>query len=223
MAWIESHQGLRDHPKTIRLERALHVQRTCVVGHLHVLWWWAMDYAQDGDLSRFSMDEIASACLWTGDGETFCDALISAGFLDREPLRIHDWSDYCGKLIARRQTNADRMRAARALHVPTTSVATVPNPTVPNRTQPKREGASRRPASLVEVQTYWSEAGLYGGPELAETYWTWRENHAWKWKSWKADAKNWALRESKSTTKTPTQRNFGPSTPSRFSKFKEEP
>lgn len=142
MAWIESHQNLRDHPKTLRLERALHVTRTCVIGHLHVLWWWAMDYAQDGDLSRFTNAEIAAASLWPGDADEFCQALESAGFVSANPLQIHDWMDYCGKLIARRQKNAIAMKASRAQHVDNTCRATVPNPTVPNQTI-KRERAAK--------------------------------------------------------------------------------
>ncbi len=53
MAWIESHQALGQHPKTIRLAAILgRAQMPTVVGHLHYLWWWAFDYARDGRIGR---------------------------------------------------------------------------------------------------------------------------------------------------------------------------
>ena len=52
MAWIESHQELRHHYKTKRLARELKVTVAAAIGHLHCLWWWAIDFAPDGDLSK---------------------------------------------------------------------------------------------------------------------------------------------------------------------------
>ena len=140
MAWIESHEELGQHPKLLRLARQLDIPRAQAIGHLQYLWWWAMKYATEGDLSGMESSEIAEACTWDGDSETFVQALTGAGFLDQEgeSLSIHDWSDYAGRLIQKRQANAERMRLARSLHVQNTSMAragaTVPNPTVPNQT-----------------------------------------------------------------------------------------
>jgi hypothetical protein len=61
MAWLESHQDLRDHPKTARLRRRLGVSLPAAIGHLHLLWWWALTYADDGDLSGYDPDVIADA------------------------------------------------------------------------------------------------------------------------------------------------------------------
>lgn len=113
MAWIESHQTLRDHPKTKRLCRLLELPRPMVVGYLHLLWWWALDYAPTGDLSSFGDDDIADAIDWPGDPTALVSALIESGFVDADRM-IHDWGDYAGRLIERRRANADRMREARA-------------------------------------------------------------------------------------------------------------
>lgn len=43
MAWIESHQTLSRHRKTLRAAALLHVDRHKMIGHLHELWWWALD------------------------------------------------------------------------------------------------------------------------------------------------------------------------------------
>ena len=47
-------------PKVKRLVRALGVNRHAAIGLLHCLWWWALDYAGDGDLSAFSAEDVAA-------------------------------------------------------------------------------------------------------------------------------------------------------------------
>lgn len=144
MAWIESHQELARHPKTKRLARAAGIQIPAAIGHLHLLWWWALDYAQSGDLTNYTPEDIADAVLWEGDPATFMDALIEAGFIDQEDeqLFIHDWHDYAGKLLERRAKDRERKRTSSAIPVElqrksigksTASDSTVPNPTVPNQ------------------------------------------------------------------------------------------
>lgn len=114
MAWLESHQSLLQHPKTKRLSRLLGVSQVTAIGHLHVLWWWSLDYAQDGSLAKYHPDEIADAAMWEGDPELFVSALLDSGFVDEEGLELHDWLDYAGKLVDQKQKNAERMREARA-------------------------------------------------------------------------------------------------------------
>lgn len=158
MAWIESHQELGRHPKTRKLARALGISLPATVGHLHYLWWWALDFAQNGDISRYDAEELAEAALWEGDPAAFVEALTLAGFVDRATSRLHDWDQYVGKLLDRRRANAwrqadwrnrqktqessasDATRAsdetARNSNITVTSPlrngATVPNRTVPN-------------------------------------------------------------------------------------------
>ena len=152
MAWIESHQSLLRHPKVSRFARILGISKAEAIGRLHMLWWWSLDFAQDGDLSRYDPDDIAETSDWSGDPNLFVTALIQSGFCDDNPLRIHDWNDYAGRLMERREKNAERQRISRknigvrfeqstqARDVRVTSqvrhIATVPNRTVPNSTVP---------------------------------------------------------------------------------------
>lgn len=103
-----------------------------LIGHLHLLWWWSLEYAPDGNLSDFDSFEIADAAGWDGDPDTFIEHLVDCGpgdkpgFLERNGeygapdesmignLVIHDWWDYAGKLIAKRQADAERKRKGRA-------------------------------------------------------------------------------------------------------------
>ena len=116
MAWIESHQQLLRHPKTARLARLLGVSIPTAIGHLHCFWWWGMDFAADGDLSHCDEIDIAGAALWEGDEREFFEAMVRSGFIDVDPVRIHDWEEYGGKLNRKRAANAERMKAARAAH-----------------------------------------------------------------------------------------------------------
>lgn len=115
MAWIESHQGLANHPKTKRLVRRLNISTPLAVGHLHCLWWWALDFAQDGEISQYDAFDIADACQWQGDPEQLFESLIDAGFIDvaDDKRFLHDWYDYAGKLIEIRRKDAERKRNSR--------------------------------------------------------------------------------------------------------------
>ena len=110
MAWIQSHQEIKEHPKTTRLKRRLGVSLPTTIGHLHMFWWWGLTYAETGDLSGVDDEIIADACGWEGEPSEFIEALISAGFVDKN-RHIHDWSEYTGRLISRREQS--RIRQAR--------------------------------------------------------------------------------------------------------------
>lgn len=115
MAWIESHQTLGQHPKTRKFARLLNVTMPTAVGHLQYFWWWAIDYAPDGDIGRHDPLDVAIGAEWTGDPDEFVTALVRAGFVDDEDdgLTIHDWEQYGGKLPARRRAARERMHRSR--------------------------------------------------------------------------------------------------------------
>lgn len=154
MAWIESHQELARHPKTKKLARNLGVSIPAAIGHLHMFWWWAMDYAQDGDISKYDAEDIADACGWEGDPNEILSKLIDSEFVDRtdDGLHIHDWDDYAGRLLDKRKANAERKRKSRGRHADVTQDtkgghrATVPNQTKPNQTKPSSSNARGKEA-----------------------------------------------------------------------------
>lgn len=111
MLYIESHVELRNHPKLLRLEGLLGVCKAQVIGHLHMLWWWALSYAVDGKLSNYDAKEIAIACGWTGDAQQLVDSLMKSQWLDTG-MRIHDWKSYGGKVLESRK----RAAARQAMH-----------------------------------------------------------------------------------------------------------
>lgn len=108
MAWIESHQNLEKNGKLLMLANKLAINRYQAIGHLHALWWWALDNAEDGNVGRFGEDVLSQAAGWvefvegpdgdnhSGKHNNFIPALIECGFLDRtkDGLFIHSWADY---------------------------------------------------------------------------------------------------------------------------------
>jgi hypothetical protein len=173
MAWIELHQNLPTNKKTLRLKKILKIKTPQAVGHLCMLWLWALDNAQDGDISEFESGEIAEIVAYPGDADKFMEALKSSGFVD-ENGHIHDWDDYAGKLIEQREvrkeqarirqqnrrkklsehdepchapvtlSNDDVTRDNGVSHAPTVPNPTAPYPTVPNPTVPSLNNPQER-------------------------------------------------------------------------------
>jgi hypothetical protein len=110
--WLESHADLRDHPKVDLLMDLLAVTRRDAVGLLHFIWWRTLTYAPSGDLSDFTDGQIARWADWDGDPGHLISALTTAGFMD-ESRTVHDWEDFAGRWIDRRQADAARKRDAR--------------------------------------------------------------------------------------------------------------
>lgn len=170
MAWIESHDDLRDHPKLRRLCRALEINRAQAIGHLHLLWWWTMKYFPDGDLSECAPDEIAEGAGWMSDPVAFVSALVSSGFADPvgevepgvpPPVRLHDWEDYGEKLHRRRQADAERKRerrqslsAGRPQDIPATSEGHPQDVPETSAGRPLRHDMTRHDMTRHEESTY---------------------------------------------------------------------
>lgn len=92
MAWIKSHKELERHPKVLVLERYSTLDRNGAIGVLHRFWYWVMDYAEDGNLSKWELDDISKAI------GIDANHLIKSGWIDEKPeLRVHDWFDYFGE------------------------------------------------------------------------------------------------------------------------------
>ena len=73
------------------------------IGNLHLLWYWALEYAPTGNLTKFDFDQLTcDPDLGDATPEQFLEAMIQAGFIDRSEdgqIRIHDWPDYTAKCL----------------------------------------------------------------------------------------------------------------------------
>lgn len=110
--WIESHRGLRDHPKTVALAAAWGDRKPCVLGHLHELWWWTLEYAPDGVIRSAFFPQVVTACEWHGRPQKFWSGLVEAGFLEVlagvDGYVVHDWDEYAVRRIQRYEKENQR-------------------------------------------------------------------------------------------------------------------
>lgn len=164
--WIESHQDLRTNPKAKRLARLLDVPLAQAIGHLHMLWWWAIDHAdRDGEVTRFDAYDIADAAGWHGDEEAFLQALIDCGpggkhgFLERADdgsTRLHDWPEYTMALYASREGaaygNHERWHTKRGITDPSCRFCASP-PDSPPTSPPSRPPNPTRVAPDVPPES----------------------------------------------------------------------
>lgn len=115
--WIESHRGLRDHPKTVALAAAWGDRKPCVLGHLHELWWWTLEYAPDGVIRSSFFPQVVTACEWHGRPHKFWSGLMEAGFLEApvglDGYVVHDWDEYAVRRIQRYEKENQRKQEWR--------------------------------------------------------------------------------------------------------------
>lgn len=113
MAWVEAQQALRENPKTKRLARTLGIPRPQAIGHLFCLWWWALDYAEEGNLSAHDAEDVADGADWKDDPDQFWEALVKAGWVEPDG-KLHDWENTGGKYITARNKGRKRQKDYRA-------------------------------------------------------------------------------------------------------------
>jgi len=119
MTWIRVDCAVTRHPKLVKFARSIGVSRHEGLGILVDLWTWAVDYTDNGDLSKYTSDDLAAAlniqseaALITHD---LLDALEASGFIDIDDgkLTLHDWDLHQGQLMAQREANKERQRRYR--------------------------------------------------------------------------------------------------------------
>ncbi len=94
--------GTLNHIKTKRLKHRLKVPLWQAAGLLETLWQLATECADEGDVGRYSDEEIAGYFEWEGEESELIDALVDSGWLERDDecrLRIHDWEEHAPNYI----------------------------------------------------------------------------------------------------------------------------
>lgn len=125
MAWLELHTVLLRHRKLKRLARELSIDPIMAVGHLTTFWSNVLELAEDGNISKWSIEDIAEYSGFKGDCNKFYTALKNEGdgFIDEKDIKafpqellefltekvrisktnkivlVHDWLDYAGRYL----------------------------------------------------------------------------------------------------------------------------
>lgn len=122
MSYIPSHREIKDHPKTKKAARVLGISVVTMVGHLHFLWWWALDYAPDGDVTKYENADIAEGAGWEGDPNVFAAALTNCGMAggpgyleetEEGRLVLHDWHEGGGKVLEAKEKHREAVTKYR--------------------------------------------------------------------------------------------------------------
>lgn len=138
MAWIESHDDIWEHHKTLKLISLLGLPDVQVVGHLMSLWHFVLRNAwRDANLAPWGDEGIERAARWRGKAGVFVKALRAAGYMDG--TEVHGWSERAGRLVYDRFRKEDeRLSAVKRRTIGGQSKATVPNRTQPYPTKPNK-------------------------------------------------------------------------------------
>lgn len=174
MAWIESHQSLERHPKRVDLAARMKWSKPESIGRLHLLWWWVVDFAEDGNLQKYNDAQIAEAmCVDIANSGDLVKALVAARWLERTPyFRVRNWWSYSGRFLQVRYKNSpakwqeiQRLYADEPIKTPADNPPN--NPPKPHNqhnitNQPNQEGARARDGSeCFAERPSWGEWWAY--------------------------------------------------------------
>ncbi len=210
MSWIKSYQELERHPKIASLMLEMGWDLDTTIGKLHRFWWWCLDYAADGNLSRFNPQQVGRSC--DADGVKLMESMIKAGFIDKEPyIRLHDWWEYAGEFLRGRY--ASKPEVWKAIKDSYSRVTPELLQSNYGKTSPqkrveesrveesrverveKKSGAVARfsPPTIEEVSAYCQERG---GLVDAQRWFAYYQSNGWRvgrnpMKDWKAAVRTW--------------------------------
>ena len=104
MPYINVDTPLIRHRKFKKFKRLLNVDNATALGYLVSLWSNVLELAEDGEISKWSEEDIAEYAYFGGEPELFSKALAlnGDGFIDIKGKRkfIHDWWDYAGRYLS---------------------------------------------------------------------------------------------------------------------------
>lgn len=192
--WIQVYSNLRTHPKTYRLAELLRLKNNYeAVGLVVCLWLWASNNAPNGDLVQYPPSAIAEGIGWRKSPKSLVDGLQEAGWLDKDPLRVHDWEEYAVLLMEslerQKQKTRERVQKHRKerrnvtpkkcnvtgnvtetlCNAPTRPDHTLPNHTLPDL-PPKSPEGDEVPGEK-EFEIFWDRYPKKWGREEALEVW----------------------------------------------------
>lgn len=186
-----------------KLMRHLGQSRLVCVGTLELLWIATQKNAPQGDIGRFTNEEIAIECEWEGDPDQLVEALVKTDWLDvcdTHRLLVHDWHEHAPGWVSRQlkrhkkeffTVTRDAPPAGQASLVTSSSLLSVTDDTLeatPNLTQPNPTKGNLRkgsePAPNVTGDAEGPEGFIAPTPEEVQTY---ADHHAQLKPGWPKD------------------------------------
>ena len=143
--------GTTEHVKFKRLCRRTGLLPWQCVGILESLWLLTARSAPQGDLGRFSNEEIAATIEWEGDEDLLINTLVETGWIDRDEahrLVIHDWRDHCPNYIKANNIRHGHWSPQSPKDIPSGAPMDVPGE--PPKEAPKEPPNRSLPPSLAK-------------------------------------------------------------------------
>jgi hypothetical protein len=154
--------GTQNHLKVKRLMRLLNAPMYRAVGILETLWLLCQDCCDEGNIGKYTDDEIADYLGWDGPqtASELVRALSDSGWTDpddEERLVVHDWLEHAPEYIrervrkriarggkARKQKTYAQSKPDKVGQTPDQPpfVPSIPNQSQPNPTQPGQTNTS---------------------------------------------------------------------------------
>jgi len=206
MPWIESHQKLRNHPKLLSLCAKTGWDQHEAIGKLHIFWWWVLDYAEDGDLSKYNPEVFLGEIRGEISTKNLLKIFQDLKFIEKN-FFVHDWLDYAGRYLYSKyhSSNPKIFKKIQRKHKGNSKVnlrssylttkGNLPNLTIPNLTYINNGAKSTRfaPPSLEDVGKYCKERKNAVSPESFINFY---ESKGWmvgknKMKDWRAAVRTW--------------------------------
>lgn len=130
--YVRVYSNFYSHRKTARLRSVLGNDALWLPPRL---WAYAAENQPDGNFEGYDADELAMLIGYIGDAQVMLTAMLGAGFMDSEPLRIHDWKEHNGYHDAFSIRAATAARARWSKERP---------PIPPERTREEKRGEEKK-------------------------------------------------------------------------------
>jgi hypothetical protein len=114
LPWIQVATDIRSHPKFIRL--GIELQDPMAWAYVVAFWMWTAEHAGDGRIEGKGADcVIEHAAGWRGPTGALVSACVRIGLLDEisNGFAVHDWQDYAGAHIDKRDKERSRLKSYR--------------------------------------------------------------------------------------------------------------
>ena len=156
--------GTESTVKFKKLKRSLGLPEWQVIGLLESLWQLTARSSPQGDIGRFSNEDIAASIEWAGDEDELIQSLVDCGWLQEDSefrLVVHDWSDHAptyirGNLKRHNKEFANDVAKQRAKQSkeeatkqPAKEGATKPSQAKPSQAKPSEGGREYSPSEPV--------------------------------------------------------------------------
>lgn len=141
-------RAVPEHPKFMRLKAILKLGKAQALGYLECVWHFCGRYTPQGDIGKYTDEEIEAWCEWDGEEGALIAALVKARWIDRHPdhrLVVHDWHKHADDA-----TRLALKRAGQRFILEPETVVREPLPDTSRSSGNRPDGVSKNDLEVVD-------------------------------------------------------------------------